>query len=415
MAEGDTNLTNLVASGDLTAGDDAVITDDASVGGDLVVTGSITGAGWVLTGSFDFNGTNIDLDPTGDATLDMDATKTATVTLADNLASAFLLKDGTANYLDVDTATGAEKIDLGNAGDNPALNVLGSGQITLTGNVDCSAGVDVSTAALTTSAGLTVSGGAVGVVCTNIDLDPTGTFDLAMDNGQAFSIDIDGVASNISLATDGAAQDLTIEVTGATDSSLVLESAGTGADAVSIGATAGGISIGATTELDLTGASITLNGAARYYLAGDASGVLLSSVGPVAGEGMETYIVDKTVSPAAVETAVFTVPAGAVIELVQANCESALTGGGTTATWSVGINGDVDKYGSAGLYPTQADSLAQNSKSNWVATPTQLASAEAVVLSGAATGGAAAGNTALTVGSVRVVIIYRTYNPLANA
>lgn len=130
---------------------------------------------------------------------------------------------------------------------------------------------------------------------------------------------------------------------------------------------------------------------------------------------METYIVDKTVSPAAVETAVFTVPAGAIIDLVQANCEAALTGGGTTATWSVGINGDVDKYGTAGLYPTQGNSLAQNSKSNWLATSVQLTSAEAVVLSGAAAGGAAAGDTALTVGSVRVVIIYRTYNPLANA
>jgi hypothetical protein len=48
MAEGDTNFTNVSASGDLTAGDDltvtddATITDDASIGGDLTVTGSAT-------------------------------------------------------------------------------------------------------------------------------------------------------------------------------------------------------------------------------------------------------------------------------------------------------------------------------------------------------------------------------------
>lgn len=136
--------------------------------------------------------------------------------------------------------------------------------------------------------------------------------------------------------------------------------------------------------------------------------------GTAAAEGWKRVVVDKTVSPAAVETAVFTVPKGSVIEAVLANVQSALTGGGTTVTWSVGLTGDPDAYGTAG-FPTQADSLAKDSKSSFIATPTLLTADEPIVLSGAATGGAADGDTALTVGSVRVVIIYKTFVALANA
>lgn len=60
-----------------------------------------------------------------------------------------------------------------------------------------------------------------------------------------------GAAAGISLASDGATDDLTIEVTGATDSSLVLQSAGTGEDAVRINASAGGIDIDALAAKDI--------------------------------------------------------------------------------------------------------------------------------------------------------------------
>ena len=46
--------------------------------------------------------------------------------------------------------------------------------------------------------------------------------------------------------TDGAAEDFTIALAGATDSSLILSSTGTGADALQITTTAGGIDISAT-------------------------------------------------------------------------------------------------------------------------------------------------------------------------
>lgn len=48
-AEGDSNYTNLVASGDITAGDDLTVIDDATIGGDLSVTGAFTVGSYVAT------------------------------------------------------------------------------------------------------------------------------------------------------------------------------------------------------------------------------------------------------------------------------------------------------------------------------------------------------------------------------
>lgn len=141
-----------------------------------------------------------------------------------------------------------------------------------------------------------------------------------------------------------------------------------------------------------------------------ATGAVALRVGATATEGLELVVVEKTISPNAIETAVFTVPAGAVIHSVQANCEAALTGGGTTVTWALGTAADPDKYG----YPG-SDTLAQNSKIDTIPDWAPLASAEPIVLTGVATGGTADGDTALTVGSVRVRIAYWQLNSLDNA
>ena len=71
------------------------------------------------------------------------------------------------------------------------------------------------------------------------------------------SIAFDQAASTISLAANGAADDLTIQVTGAQNASLALASAGTGADAVSIQASAGGLDVDVVDDLILTVASTT--------------------------------------------------------------------------------------------------------------------------------------------------------------
>ena len=137
-------------------------------------------------------------------------------------------------------------------------------------------------------------------------------------------------------------------------------------------------------------------------------------------EGLEERIYDAVVSPAAIETALFTIPANSVVDSVQANVDAALTGGGTSVTFSIGITGDVDAYGTAGA-PT--DLLTKNAKLNAIGTKASGAGASVGIFSGgttalkliaAATGGTTAGDTALTVGSVRVVVRYRTLINLKN-
>tara|TARA_R110002012_G_scaffold249788_1_gene427404 strand:+ start:5760 stop:9275 length:3516 start_codon:yes stop_codon:yes gene_type:complete len=83
----------------------------------------------------------------------------------------------------------------------------------------------------------------------NADVDVDGTFTM---DGAGFSLDSAGTASNITVASDGAADDLTISLTGATDSSILITSSGTGADAVSIDATAGGFQLAPSLADDVT-------------------------------------------------------------------------------------------------------------------------------------------------------------------
>lgn len=58
-------------------------------------------------------------------------------------------------------------------------------------------------------------------------------------------------AISLNHATNGAADDLTIALTGATDSSIIVSSTGTGADAISLQASAGGIDIDAAVAQDV--------------------------------------------------------------------------------------------------------------------------------------------------------------------
>ena len=76
---------------------------------------------------------------------------------------------------------------------------------------------------------------------------------------------IDAVqASDITLASAGDDDDLTDAVTGANDASLLLSSAGTGADAVSIDATAGSMVI-APSLADGQTLKLGKNGATKWY------------------------------------------------------------------------------------------------------------------------------------------------------
>lgn len=177
-----------------------------------------------------------------------------------------------------------------------------------------------------------------------------------------------------------------------------------------------------STLISPTFAGQTLTGSGLHTAKDAITGAVLDVVGPDATHGWATYVWEKIVSPAAIETALFTVPAESCVVAVQANCEAAFTSAGTTVTWSIGINGDVDLYGTAGA-PT--DTLLKNGKLNYsgAANPPGAGAgigvfskgAKAIVLAGAATGGATAGDTALTVGLAKIRVTYKTLLPLVDA
>ena len=171
-------------------------------------------------------------------------------------------------------------------------------------------------------------------------------------------------------------------------------------------------------DVNITGTNIGLNGIVVMDDSDDTTGAVVQRIGPSATEGWERRVYEETVSPSAVETALLTLPVGHIVEAVWANAETALTGGGTTFTWSLGITGDVDLYGTASAddgFGAQGDSLAQNGKYTRFGAQTAgagdgigdfVAGTEAVKLIAAVTGGATAGDTALTVGSVKVRVQY---------
>lgn len=90
-----------------------------------------------IAGTYAFSGSTFDLDPTGTFTLDMDAGQAVTITVADDLSNAWLVKEGASNtYLGVTTANGAETVVVGNSTTNPQIAFVGSGEFSLTGSVD---------------------------------------------------------------------------------------------------------------------------------------------------------------------------------------------------------------------------------------------------------------------------------------
>jgi len=311
---------------------------------------------------------------------------------------------------------------------------------------------------------------------TTIDLDGAGAVSLE-SSGAAINVGADAVAQAVNIATGAAARVVTIG--NAASASLALD-AGVGAfsvladttaaitsgTAMTLTATTGGIdldSVGATeavyatlgTDTSATEFAVRDNSEARHFIvdgAGDltiggttgatittagkvvragsatSTGLVTTQEGTSATEGWQTVVYEDTVSPSAVETALFTIPAGSIVDGVWANVETALTGGSTTVSWSIGITGDVDSFGTAtgDDFTTAGDDLTQDSKWTGIAGVTPLAaagasiglfdaSAVALKLIASATGGTAAGDTALTAGSVRIRVAYRTALPMDNA
>ena len=433
--KGTTHFSNLTVEEDITSiGDDLTLTDDLTVGGAAAVTGNVTVTGSVLVDTITektsaagctVESVKLEDGEVQSTTLKLNSTNPLTVAL--NAVDSLQLDNAAISAFAAATDTVGRDVfaETQDAGGTATAARVGGALSVKCG--DGSAGA----AAVAGGAGgaAALAGGLGGATSATGTAGAGGAAAVAGGAGGANTGGATGAAAGA-----GGAASLVSGAGGATDSTGAHAGGAGGALALTGGAggaaTAGTGDGGAGGSLTLTpgAGGATTGGSAgakgQVYLAGQtniytgalAAGLAATIVGPTATEGLKTVVQEETLSPAAVETALATViPKGSVIRAVLANVQTALTGGSTTVTWSVGVAADPDKYGTAG-HPTKADALTKNSKSNWInAALVQLTADETIVLTGAATGGTADGDTALTVGTVRIVVIYDTFAQLANA
>ncbi len=274
-------------------GDDLKLLTDSSifsmgVDSDFTITHSSTGA--TIAGNpvdITAGGASIWKTTAGAITIDSEA---STLTLDGNSGVSIVGNTGeidiaTSGALDLNS--GAFTLDSSTLAitttDNASISVTGT---TKTLDIDA-------TGALTIDSGTSISIGTnadkpVTIDSTTFTLDASGA--IAID-GVGLSIDNVGTIANITSTSDADGEDFTIALAGATNSSLILSSTGTGADALQITASAGGIDISATgaaagedIDITATGSSVNItsteNAANAIYLranGGTAETILIHS------------------------------------------------------------------------------------------------------------------------------------------
>lgn len=108
----------------------------------------------------------------------------------------------------------------------------------------------------------------------------SGTGGINLDSTGTISLDANAAASNFSIATTGNGQDLTLAITGNTDSSLLLQSSGTGSDAIALTTTQG--------NMQITGSGTTSAISIATAFAGSGSISLSSGAGGSGGLTFES-------------------------------------------------------------------------------------------------------------------------------
>ena len=140
-----------------------------------------------------------------------------------------------------------------------AFELNSSGGALNIGNDDVAQAINIGTGAAART--ITV-GNVTGATALDVNLG-TGGLTVDCTDGGAISLDANGAPSNFTLTSTADADDLTIAVAGATNSSLVLSSTGTGADAVQLTSSAGGMDITSDGAMDVTtsdnNSNITIN------------------------------------------------------------------------------------------------------------------------------------------------------------
>jgi len=242
---------------------------------------------------------------------------TITVTAAEGVPTISNAADAT-NTLSVARtfAGGGTGVDLsmGAATTGVGFNVLaaGSGDAAFINNTGTGSaftvqdgGVDVADITAAGAVTITPTSGQTATITTAGagTLDFNSAAGITID-GVGVSIDNANSSANFSNATNGAAQDLTIGLTGATNSSILLNSTGTGVDAIGLTTSAGGLvaSVNGTLTADAASLDLDATTTSHFTVTGAAADATVSSVGGS---------VNMTASEAAADAINITASAGA--------------------------------------------------------------------------------------------------------
>jgi hypothetical protein len=157
---------------------------------------------------------------------------------------------------------------------------------------------------------------------------------------------------------------------------------------------------------------ITVPGGSVQHPAVNVAGSIAEGYGATASEGMQVAVMEETISFASNEAMykemTAQLPANSIVLSVQANIQSALTGGGNTTKVGIGSASDPDLYG-------KTAALTKNAKIDHLPAAVAVIATATTVRVSACQDGGTEGTTALTVGSVRVRIVYRALVSLTNA
>ena len=223
-ADIDINATTGIAADGTTVSIDGTDDSNFTVTGsgkdlDLVVAGGGTQELRLTSAGTGAAAINIDTSAGG---IDIDSADMITIDAADEITITTTSADGHISLVTAHTAGVAFHLDANADADS---------------EVQIDAGIldiDVTAAATIDAVGV-----AIGAGSGELDLTTTGTLDI---NANALDMDLTD-SSNITITSSTGGEDLTIAQVGANDSSILITAAGTGADAVSIDATAGSMVI----------------------------------------------------------------------------------------------------------------------------------------------------------------------------
>jgi hypothetical protein len=349
--------------------DSLTVNDDVTIDGNLTVNGTTTTVSTTNTVIADkllelANGTGG--TPAGDAGIIIERGSSNNAAFVwDESADTFVV--GTT------TATGASTGDL-----SITDGALQAGSLDISGNIDVDGITNLDNTDIDGS--LTVDG-AIDLNATTLDIDASAAVTV---DGVGVSIDSVGVAANFTVASDGAGEDLTIAVTGATDSSVVISSTGTGADAINIDTTAGSIDIDSADNITVGAAdeiSITTTSADGHIslVSAHTAGVALH----VDADANAGSIVDVDAGILDVDvTGVASIDSGGTLSLATANSSVAVSIGHTTSETTVNDNlnvtGDLDITGGLSFDGGTAVTSIDADMSSVSGSDDTLASAKAI-------------------------------------